>query len=429
MNILIKNGHVIDPANKVDEKLDVLISDGKIAKLRKTGSVPANGAEVIDASGKLVVPGLIDMHVHLREPGFEYKETIATGTDAAKAGGFTAVCCMPNTNPAIDDESVVRYIHEKGKTVCDGIVDVYPVAAATKGREGKELSPMAELANAGAVGFTDDGAPIANAEVMRRVLEYSSMYGIPVIQHAEESSMTHGGSMHEGFASTRFGLPGIPSVAEELMIARDVILLGYAPKARYHVAHVSTSGSLDIIRRAKSAKLNITCEVTPHHFTLTDEAVADYDTNTKMNPPLRTMNDVQAMKEGLKDGTIDVIASDHAPHTIDEKEVEYAQAPFGIVGLETTIGLAISELVAQKFLTLYQLVEKLSTNPRNICSLPKIRIEAGERANLTLIDPEAEWTVDCSALHSKSKNSPFHGRRLRGRAIGIVNNGKYLLPY
>ena len=426
MTIHLKNGRLIDPVSGKDEALDIIVTDGVIETIGRNLTAERS-AKVVDLTGKLIVPGLIDMHVHLREPGFEHKETIETGCTAAAHGGFTAVCCMPNTNPAIDDESVVRYVHGKGKSVCDGIVDVYPVAAATKGREGKELSPMAELASAGAVGFTDDGAPISSAEVMRRVLEYSSMYGIPVIQHAEEATMTHGGSMHEGFASTRFGLAGIPPVAEELMIARDVILLGYAPKARYHVAHVSTAGSLDIIRRAKAAKLNVTCEVTPHHFTLTDEAVAGYDTNTKMNPPLRTGDDVQAMKEGLKDGTIDVIASDHAPHTIDEKEVEYSQAPFGIVGLETTIGLAMSELVAARFLTLHQFVEKLSTNPRRICSLPQIRIEAGAHANLTLIDPDAAWTVDCTAFHSKSKNSPFHGRKLRGKAIGVLNNGKVLL--
>ncbi len=426
MTIHLKNGRLIDPVSGKDEVLDLLINDGVIEKVGKSLSADRS-AQVVDLRDKLVVPGLVDMHVHLREPGFEHKETIESGCLSAAHGGFTAVCCMPNTNPAIDDESVVRYIHEKGRTVCDGVVDVFPVAAATKGREGKELSPMAELAHAGAVGFTDDGAPIASAEVMRRALEYSSMYQIPVIQHAEEATMTHGGCMNEGFVATRLGLPGIPHVAEELMIARDIILLRYVPQARYHVAHVSTRGSLDIIRKAKAGRLNITCEVAPHHFTLTDEAVAGYDTNTKMNPPLRTAEDVRAMKEGLKDGTVDVIASDHAPHTIDEKEVEYSQAPFGIVGLETTVGLAISELVAQGFLSLYQLVEKLSTNPRKICSLPPIVIEAGARANLSLIDPDVEWAVEKETFHSKSKNSPFHGRKLKGKSIGILNNGRMLL--
>jgi dihydroorotase len=426
MKVLLKNGRLIDPVSGKDEALDFLIVDGRFEKIGKSVSSD-NSTQVIDLKNKLVVPGLIDMHVHLREPGFEHKETIETGCASAARGGFTAVCCMPNTNPCIDDESVVRYIHEKAKSVCKGIVDVYPIAAATKGREGKELSPMAELAHAGAVGFTDDGAPISSPEVMRRALEYSSMYDLVVIQHAEESSMTHGGCMNEGFNSTRLGLPGIPHVAEELMIARDIILLRYVPKARYHVAHISTHGSLDHIRRAKSERLNITCEVTPHHFTLTDDAVAGYDTNTKMNPPLRTNEDVLALKEGLKDGSIDAIVTDHAPHTIDEKEVEYTQAPFGIVGLETAVGLSITELVEQGYLSLYQLVERFSTSPRKICSLPPIKIQEGEIANLTFIDPLAEWTVNTQSFKSKSKNSPFNGRKLKGKSIGIFNNGQMLL--
>ncbi|MEK7669897.1 MAG: dihydroorotase, partial [Bacteroidota bacterium] len=305
-------------------------------------------------------------------------------------------------------------------------VDVYPIAAATKGRLGEELSPMAELVEAGAVGFTDDGSPIASAEIMRRVLEYSSMYGVPIIQHAEEHSMTKGGAMNEGKVATRLGVPGIPSIAEEIMVQRDIQLLTYFPAARYHVAHISTRGALEDVRRAKKAKLNVTCEVTPHHFTLTDEVVSGFDTNTKMNPPLRTSDDVEAMKLGLKDGTIDVIATDHAPHTIDEKDVEYTEAPFGIVGLETALGLAISELVMKNYLSLYQLVEKFSTNPRRILSLPLILIQEGEKANLTLFDPSAEWVVDRQTFKSKSKNTPFQGRRLQGKALGIFNNKKSL---
>jgi dihydroorotase len=426
MKIHLKNGRLLDPVSGKDESKDMLIVNGRIESMKDRVSADSS-FQVVDLKGKIIAPGFIDMHVHLREPGFEHKETIETGCMSAAHGGFTSICCMPNTNPAIDDESVVRYIHEKGKTVCDGIVDVYPVAAATKGREGKELAPMAGLAHAGAVGFTDDGAPISSAEVMRRVLEYSSMYGLPVIQHAEESTMTHGGSMNEGVLSTKLGMPGIPPIAEELMIARDIILLRYTPKARYHVAHVSTRDSVEHIRRAKAQKLNVTCEVTPHHFTLTDDSVASFDTNTKMNPPLRTREDVQAMKFGLKDGTIDVIATDHAPHTIDEKEVEYTQAPFGIVGLETALGLSIAELVEQGFLTLAQLIEKLSTNPRKICSLPVVKIQEGEMANLTLFDPACEWTVSIQEFKSKSKNSPFHGRKLKGKSVGIINNGRILL--
>lgn len=426
MKLHLKGGRLIDPVAGKDESLDMLIVDGRIEKIGKNISADKS-FQTIDLANKVIAPGFIDMHVHLREPGFEHKETIETGCASAAVGGFTAVCCMPNTNPAIDDESVARYVREKGKTVCEGIVDVYPIAAATKGRKGEELAPMAELAQAGAVGFTDDGSPISSAEIMRRALEYSSMYGIPVIQHAEESSMTRNGSMNEGYTSTRLGMPGIPPVAEELMIARDILLLRYTPKARYHVAHISTVGALEYVRNAKKEKLNVTSEVTPHHFTLTDEAVMSFDTNTKMNPPLRTREDVEAMKEGLRDGTIDVIATDHAPHTIDEKEVEYTQAPFGIVGLETAIGLSITELVEKNILSLSQLIEKLSTNPRRILSLPVIKIQEGEIANLTLLDPSVTWTVDTQLFKSKSKNSPFHGYKLKGKAIGIINNGKVML--
>jgi dihydroorotase len=425
MKLFLKGGRLVDPASNRDEVVDIQLNDGRIERIGATLS-PSKGYEEIDLRGKIIAPGFIDMHVHLREPGFEHKETIESGCASAAAGGFTAVCCMPNTNPAIDDESVVRYVHEKGKTVCNGLVDVYPVAAATKGRQGTELAPMAELAQAGAVGFTDDGSPIASAEIMRRALEYSSMYGVPVIQHAEEPTMTHGGCMNEGVTSTRLGILGIPPIAEELMIARDIILLSYIPLARYHVAHISTAGALDHVRRAKAAGLNITAEVTPHHFTLTEVVVTDFDTNTKMNPPLRTSEDVEAMKAGLRDGTIDVIACDHAPHTIDEKEVEYTQAPFGIVGLETSVGLCLTELVHKKILSLPQLIQKLSTNPRQILSLPRITFDVGAPANITLLDPELEWTVNTSLFRSKSKNSPFNGFRLRGKAIGIINNGRTL---
>jgi dihydroorotase len=425
MKLHLRGGRLIDPTSGKDESFDILIVDGRIEKLGKDLSADRS-FDVVKLKGKIVAPGFIDMHVHLREPGFEHKETIETGCAAAAAGGFTAVCCMPNTNPAIDDESVARYVREKGKSVCGGIVDVYPIGAATKKREGVELSPMAELAQAGAVGFSDDGSPIASAEIMRRALEYSSMYGIPIIQHAEESSMTQGGCMNEGLASTRLGMPGIPPVAEELMIARDIILLRYVRGAKYHVAHISTAGALEHVRQARTDRLNVTCEATPHHFSLTEDAVTCFDTNTKMNPPLRTLDDVLALKEGLRDGIIDAIASDHAPHTIDEKEVEYTQAPFGIVGLETEVGLAVTELVEKKFLTLYQLVEKLSTNPRRILSLPPVSVAEGSVANLTLIDPNVEWTVEAPSFRSKSKNSPFHGRVLKGRSIGIINDGKSL---
>ena len=423
MKLHLKSGHLIDPMNGKDIVTDILIVDGRIERIGASLSSDKT-YELIDLKNKVITPGFIDMHVHLREPGYEHKETIETGCASAAAGGFTAVCCMPNTNPTIDEESVVRYVQEEGRRATGGLVDVYPIAAASKGRKGEELSPMAELAKAGAVAFSDDGSPIVNAELMRRIFEYSSMYHLPVIQHAEESTMTKNGLMNEGFESTRLGMPGIPPIAEELMIVRDIVLLRYIPRAKYHIAHISTVGSIDCVRRAKTEKLNITCEAAPHHFTLSDEAVGSFDTNLKMNPPLRSKADVLALKEALRDGIIDVIATDHAPHTIDEKEVEFAQAPFGIVGLETAIGLSITELVRQKYLTLMQLIEKLSVNPRRILSLPEIRIQEGEQANLTLLDPEIEWTVDIQSFRSKSKNSPFHGRTLKGRAIGIINNGK-----
>lgn len=427
MKLLLKGGRLIDPVTKRDEGVDIQITDGRIDRIAPSVSAP-QGYKHIDLKGKIVAPGFIDMHVHLREPGYEHKETIETGCASAAEGGFTAVCCMPNTNPAIDDESVARYVHEKGKSVCDGMVDVYPIGAATKGRKGEELAPMAELAEAGAVGFSDDGAPIAHAGIMRRALEYSSMYGVPVIQHAEEAELTQGGCMNEGTTATRLGMPGIPPIAEELMVARDIILLRYIPRAKYHVAHISTQGALDVVRAAKAEGLNITCEVAPHHFALTEEVVTSFDTNTKMNPPLRTQADVAALKAGLKDGTIDVIATDHAPHTIDEKEVEFTQAPFGIVGLETCVGICMTELVGKGVMTMMQLIEKLSTRPRVILSLPPISIKEGEEANLTIIDPNLEWTVDKEALKSKSKNTPFHGMRLNGKAIGIIHNGKSTLP-
>ncbi len=423
--ILLKRARVIDPDASIDHTSDLLLVDGRIERL---GSVqtPLN-TEVVDLEGKIVAPGLCDVHVHFREPGFEYKETIASGVASAIAGGFTAVCCMPNTNPAIDDASVVRTVIERGRAASGGIVDVFPIAAVTKKREGKELAPMLELARDGAVGFSDDGAPVHDAGMMRLALEYSSMTGLPVIQHAEDPGLAAGGVMNEGVMSTRLGLPGMPSLAEETMVGRDIQLLRYCG-GRYHVAHISTKGSLALVRDARRAGVPVTCAVTPHHFTLTDEAVASYDTNTKMNPPLRTAEDVAAMIEGLRDGTIDVIATDHAPHSYDEKEVEYQFAPFGIVGLETALGLAVKALIVPGHLSWPELIAKMSVNPRTIFSLPPARIAEGETANLTIIDPDAEWTVEPSRFQSKSKNSPFGGWKLQGKAVGIINHGLMILP-
>ena len=421
---LLKGGRYIDPSTTSDAVIDILIVDGIIDSMKPSIAPPLD-CEVIDLRGKIVAPGFVDMHVHLREPGFEHKETIETGTLSAAHGGFTAVCCMPNTNPAIDDESIVRFVHSQGKLVNKGIVDVYPIGAVTKGRAGKELSSIAELVQAGAVGLSDDGAPVFDAEIMRRVLEYAGMFDVPVIQHCEEPSLVRGGVMNEGFVATELGLPGIPSVAEEIMIARDILLTEYT-NSRYHVAHMSTAGSVKLVREAKQKRIAITCEVTPHHFTLTDDAVRSFDTNTKMNPPLRTRDDVEAIKQGIREGIVDVIASDHAPHSLDEKEVDYLQAPFGIVGLETAIGLAITELVASNVITFSQLVEKFSTNPRTIIKRT-IDIREGNSANFTFVDPEIQWKVEVSRFKSKSKNSPFDGKVLKGRAIGIFNRGELLL--
>lgn len=420
MKILLKNARIIEPIQGIDTVADILIVDGVIEKIASKIHA-GNSVQEFELAGKIVAPGFMDMHVHLREPGFEYKETIETGLAAAAQGGFTAVCCMPNTNPPIDDASVVKFIKEQSKKALGGLVDVYPVAAATKGREGKDLSPMMELVEAGAVAFSDDGSPIENPELMRRAMEYADMLGKLIIQHPEDRSLSKGGVMNEGFVSTSLGLPPIPSIAEEIMIERDIRLAEYI-KTRYHAAHISTAGSVNIIRKAKLKNILVTCEVTPHHFTLTEEAVRSFDTNTKMNPPLRSQDDIEAIKEGLKDGTIDVIATDHAPHSFDEKEVEFLAAPFGIVGLETAIGLAITGLIIPKILSIEQLIEKMSINPRRILNLPIIKIVEGQKANLTIIDISKKWEVRIQDFKSKSKNSPFNGFVLTGKAFAVVNN-------
>ncbi len=422
MNLLLKNGRLLDPVTGRDESVDIHIIDGRIEKLGKNIAAPPS-LQVVELKGKIVAPGFLDMHVHLREPGFEHKETILTGCTSAAAGGFTAVACMPNTNPAIDDESVIKFIQEKAKVALSGLVDVYPIAAVTVGRKGERMAPMAELATAGAVAFTDDGDPVHDAEIMRRALEYAKMFNKAIIQHAQDLPLTKGGVMNEGFNSTTLGLPGMPAIAEDTMVARDIALTQYT-ESQYHVAHISTAGCVALVRDGKKRGLNVTCEVTPHHFTLTDDAVRSYDTNTKMNPPLRSRDDVEAMKQGLKDGTIDVIATDHAPHSYDEKQVEFQHAPFGIIGLETAIGLATTELFEKNILSLYQLSEKFSTNPRRILHLPQIMIQEGEQANLTIFDPSVEWIVDVQKFKSKAKNSPFNGSKLRGRAVGVINNGQ-----
>lgn len=418
MDIYIKNAHLLDPVSGVDTKDGLLIKNGIITAI---GPLPANesGIEVWDVNGALVVPGLMDMHIHLREPGREDEETITTGSDAAAAGGFTAVACMPNTEPAIDSAEVVEYIRKRAE---GHIVDVYAIGAATSERKGELIAPIGELVEAGAVAFSDDGVAIKTAKILRRVMEYAKMYDKPVIEHCEDETLA-GGAMHEGVTSTKLGLPGIPAIAEELTVARD-IMMAELTGARVHIAHISTAKAVQLVREGKAKGIKVTAEVAPHHFTLTDEAVMTYDTNAKMNPPLRTNEDVLAMIAGLKDGTIDVIATDHAPHSPEEKEMEFEYAPNGILGLETAIGLTFSELVHKGHLTSADVVMKMAVNPRRILNLEVPAIKAGVQANLTVINPELEWKVDVKKFKSKSRNTPYDGFTLKGKSLGVINKNQ-----
>jgi dihydroorotase len=421
MKIILKNINLLNPDQGLNEKgTDLLITDGKISKIGKISE--AGDAKVYDLTGKYVVPGLFDMHVHLREPGREDEETVVTGCNAAANGGFTGIACMPNTEPAIDSAEVVTLIKEKA---INHLVDVHPIGAATLGRKGEIISPMAELVEAGAVGFSDDGVAIKTSAMLRRSLEYSGMFNTPVIEHCEDESLT-GGAMNEGINSTILGLPPVPSVSEDIIVSRDILMAEYTG-GKIHIAHISTKKSVEMVREAKKKGIKVTAEVTPHHFTLTDDAVKTYDTNVKMSPPLRTQSDVEAIHKGLKDGTIDCIASDHAPHSPEEKEAEFEFAPNGILGLETEVGLALSELYAKRILSLEQLVEKMAINPRRILNIPVPKFEEGETANLTILDVDTVWTVNINRFKSKSHNSPFDKRLMTGKAVGVINNGKMYL--
>jgi dihydroorotase len=419
MNLLIKGGRVIDPSQNIDAVLDVVVENGLVREIGAGLAAPA-GAETIDAAGKYVVPGLIDMHVHLRDPGLEYKEDIVSGTRAAAAGGFTSVCCMPNTKPVIDNKAVASYIINKAAK--EGFCNVFPVGNITYGMNGERMAEMGELKEAGCVAVSDDGKPVTNSELMRRALEYARGIGIMVISHAEELDLVGAGVMNEGPTSTELGLKGIPRVAEDIATAREIMLAEYT-RSPVHIAHVSTEGAVRIIREAKARGVQVTCETAPHYFTLTDDAVRGYNTNAKMNPPLREAADVAAIKQGLKDGTIDAIATDHAPHHLDEKDVEFDVAMNGIIGLETSLPLSL-QLVADGVLTINQLVEKMSCNPSNILKLNRGTLKAGSVADITLIDPSAEWTVEADKLASKSKNSPFLGWKVTGVATATVLAGK-----
>lgn len=418
MKVLVKSGRVVDPANNIDEKLDILIVDGKIAEL--SANIDAGDAEVINAAGTIVTPGLLDIHVHLREPGLEYKEDIISGTLAAAAGGVTSVACMPNTSPVIDNLPIAQFIINKAKY--EGTANVFPVGCVTQGLKGEILSEMGELQEAGCVGFSDDGLPIKNGEMMRRALEYANTFGAVIISHAEDLSLVAGGAMNEGPVSTELGLKGIPNAAEDAMASRD-IMLAELTGGRLHLAHVSTKGSLELIRQAKARGVRVTCEATPHHFTLTDEAVRGYNTNAKMNPPLRRQEDVDAVRAALADGTVDAIVTDHAPHHIDDKNVEFALAANGIVGLETTLPLTL-RLVADKVLTLKQAIALLTCQPAKVLNIDRGTLSVGAVADITLINPNKEWVLEAEKLHSKSKNTYFDGHTMKGCAMKTLRAGK-----
>jgi dihydroorotase len=420
MSVLIRGGRLVDPANSVDGVHDLLLQDGKVAKVGAKLVAP-DGATVIDAAGKLVCPGLIDIHVHLREPGEEYKETVATGTRAAAAGGFTAVCCMANTHPVNDNRSITDYILAKARS--EGAVRVYPIGAVTRGLEGKELAELAELAEAGCVGFSDDGKCVMNAELYRRAMEYTLPFGVPVISHAEDHNLSRGGCMHEGVVSTELGLRGIPAAAEDVMVARD-ILLAELTGAHVHIAHLSTAGAVRLVRDAKARGVRVTAEVTPHHLVLTDEAVRAWNANTKMAPPLRTKRDAEALVEALADGTVDCVATDHAPHAVAEKEGEFDHAANGIVGLETALTLLYDRLVRPGVLPLATLVARLSTDPARLLNLPGGSLAVGAAADVTLIDPDAAVTIDPTRFQSKSRNTPFGGWNATGRPWKTIVGGK-----
>lgn len=420
MALLIKNAKIVNADKEFSKPQDILLEKGLIAKIAP--SISASGAKVIDAAGKIVVPGLIDIHIHLRVPGQEHKETIETGSRAAAKGGFTTVMCMPNTNPVIDNALLVKAVIEESRRV--GLVNVIPIGAITKGQQDGELTDMFELKEAGCLALSDDGKSVNNSQVMRMAMEYAKMVGILLIEHCQDPLLTSGGVMNQGFMSTLLGIKGDPGIAETVIVARDIELANYL-KTRVHLAHMSLKRSVELIRFAKSQGIQVTAEACPHHFALTDEAVKTFDPNTKMNPPLRTREDVEAIKEGLQDGTIDCIVTDHAPHTVENKEVGFDHAPFGIIGLETSLGLTMTELVHKKVLTLPQMVDKMSSAPAQIVGLKnKGTIAEGFDADITIIDPHKEWTVERSEIRSKSQNTPFIGWTLKGRVEATIYQGK-----
>ena len=419
LNLLIKNGRIVDPVNNLDMVADIYIGQGIIQEVGPNLTAPKE-IDILEAEGFIITPGLLDMHTHLREPGFEDSEDIESGTRAAVHGGFTAVACMPNTKPVIDNAAVVRSILARAGE--KGSCRVYPIGSITKGLQGEELAEMGDMVKAGVVAVSDDGMPVANSYIMRNALQYAKSLNIPVISHCEEPTLSSGGVMNEGYMSTVLGLKGIPAAAEDIMVARDLIL-AETTGARVHIAHISTKGSVEIVRAAKDRGIKVTCEATPHHFSLTDNSVRDYDTNTKVNPPLRTDEDLEAVIAGLKDGTIDVIASDHAPHTIESKDVEYDYAPFGISGLETSLPLMVSNLIIPGELSWMQTIRKTTYEPAKILNIKLDGIRKGSPADITVINPNSDRKVDTKNFISKGKNSPFDGENLKGWATATICNG------
>jgi dihydroorotase len=417
---VIKNGRVIDPATQTDRVTDVLIDDGKIAVLGADLSAP--GAEVFDASGFVVAPGFIDMHVHLREPGFEHAETIESGSRAAAAGGFTSICCMPNTKPINDSATVTSYIVERARRFA--VVNVFPIGAITKGSAGEELAAIGGMKAAGAVGISDDGRPVMNSLVMRRAMEFARSYALPVIDHCEDLHLSAGGDMHEGTLSVRWGLRGIPAASEDVMVARDLVL-AEVTGARYHVAHISTRNAVSMVGHARRQGLAVTCEATPHHFSLADEQMAPYDSNYKMKPPLRGSCDRAAVVEGIIDGTVTAIATDHAPHAGSEKMQEFERCPFGIIGLETALPLALEVLVHPGKITLNRMVELFTTGPESVMRLGRGTLAPGAPADVTIFSTNLPWTYDVNKSHSRSRNSPFHGRTFHGGPVATIVNGMF----
>jgi dihydroorotase len=419
VKLLLKGGRVVDPSSGTDGPADVLIEDGRIESVARGLSAP--GATTIDVAGLVVCPGFLDMHVHLREPGFEWKETVATGTAAAAAGGFTGVACMPNTVPANDCRSVTEFILAQARD--HGVVTVYPIGCVTKGQKGEELAEMGDMFAAGARGFSDDGRPVASSLLMRKALEYSQIFDLPIIDHCEDPALVGIGVVHEGSVSTRLGLAGWPGVGEDVMVQRDILLAEYTGGS-VHIAHMSTARSADLVRSARKREVAVTCEVTPHHLLLTDEAIGDYDTNAKMNPPLRSETDRQGLLEALRDGTVDAIATDHAPHGSDEKSVEFSRAPFGIVGIETAVSLCLDRLVAKDVIPLSRMVALFTTGPAAILRLPKGTLAKGADADVTVLDLGRRVTVDPARFRSKSANTPFGGWTLEGAPVLTLVGGR-----